>query len=121
MEVRRGLVYSCQTMLDDIEIDVSFYAVVNVDMVHENLKDLKLQVPLDDTTLTMQDAVTRRVQWRQTSIDIDPSAVASMSTTPSHPNTSPASIFPETRLSSSPNREQRRLSPIQKQRRPPLI
>jgi hypothetical protein len=53
MEVRRGLVYPCQTMLDDIEIDVSSYAVVKVDMVHENSKDLKLEVPPDDTMLTM--------------------------------------------------------------------
>jgi hypothetical protein len=28
------------------------------------LKDLKLEVPLDDTTLTMWDAVARRLQWR---------------------------------------------------------
>jgi hypothetical protein len=40
MEVRRGLVYPRQTMLDDIEIDVSSYGVVKVDMVHDNLKDL---------------------------------------------------------------------------------
>jgi hypothetical protein len=32
-----------------------------VDMVHENLKDLKLEVPPEDTTLTMQDIITRRV------------------------------------------------------------
>jgi hypothetical protein len=83
MEVGRGLVYPHQTMLDDIEIDVSSYAVVKVNMVHENLKDLKLEVPLDDTTLTMWDAVTRRVQWRRTSIDVDPSTAASASTTPS--------------------------------------
>jgi hypothetical protein len=38
--------------------------VVKVDMAHENSKDLKMEVPLDDTTLTMQVAVTRRVQWR---------------------------------------------------------
>jgi hypothetical protein len=76
-------VYPHQTMLDDIEIDVSSYAVVKVNMVHENLKDLKLEVPLDDTTLTMWDAVTRRVQWRRTSIDVDPSTAASASTTPS--------------------------------------
>jgi hypothetical protein len=61
MEVWRGLVYPRQTMLYDVEIDVSSYAVVKVDMVHENLKDLKLEVPPDDTTLTMWDAVTRRV------------------------------------------------------------
>jgi hypothetical protein len=57
-------VYPRQTVLDDVEIDVSSYVVVKVDMVHENLKDLKLEVPPDDMTLTMRDAVTRRVQWR---------------------------------------------------------
>jgi hypothetical protein len=61
MEVRRGLVYPCQTMLDDVQIDTSSYVVVKVDMVHDKLKDLKLKVPPDDTTLTMWDAVTRRV------------------------------------------------------------
>jgi hypothetical protein len=30
--------------------------------VHDNLKDLKLEVPPDNTTLNMWDAVTRRVQ-----------------------------------------------------------
>jgi hypothetical protein len=40
-------------MLDDIYNDTSSYAVVKVDMVHDNLKDLKLKVPPDDTTLTM--------------------------------------------------------------------
>jgi hypothetical protein len=50
-------------MLDDVQIDTSSYVVVKVDMMHENSKDLKLEVPPDDTTLTMQDAITRRVQW----------------------------------------------------------
>jgi YbbR domain-containing protein len=112
MEVRRGLVYPHQTMLDDIEINTSSYAVVKVDLVHENSNVLKLEVPPDDTTLTMRDAVTRRVQWRWTSIDVDPSGAASASTTPSQPNTSPASIFPETRMSLSPNLEQLHMSPI---------
>jgi hypothetical protein len=103
MEFGRGLVYPRHTMLDDVEIDVSSYVVVKVNMVHENSKDLKLEVPPDNTMLTMWDAVTRRVQWRQTSIDVDLSAIASASTTPSQPNTSLASIFPETRLSPSPN------------------
>jgi hypothetical protein len=44
MEVGRGLLYPHQTMLDDIQIDTSSYAVVKVDMVHDNLKDLKLEV-----------------------------------------------------------------------------
>jgi hypothetical protein len=61
MEVGRGLVYPCQTMLDDIKINISSYVVVKVDMVNENLIDLKLEVPPDDTMLTMRDAVTRRV------------------------------------------------------------
>jgi hypothetical protein len=85
MEVRRGLVYPHQTMLDDVQIDTSSYVVVKVDMMHDNLKDLKLEMTSDDTTLTMQGAVIRKVQWRRTSIDIDPSAAASASTTPSQP------------------------------------
>jgi hypothetical protein len=121
MEVARGLVYPRPTMIDDVQIDASSYAVVKVDMVHENSKDLKLEVPLDDTTLTMRDAITRRVQWRRTSIDVDPLAAASASITPSQPNTSYAAIFPETRLSPSPNREQLRLSPIREQLRPSPI
>jgi hypothetical protein len=103
LEVGRGLVYPCQTILDDIQIDTSSYVVAEVDMVHDNSIDLKLEVPLDDMTLTMQDAVTRRVQWRWTSIDIDSSVAALVLTTPSQPNTSPASIFPKTRMSPSSN------------------
>jgi hypothetical protein len=61
MEVWRGLVYTRQTMFNDVQINTSSYAVVKVDIVHDNLKDLVLEVPLDDTTLTMWDAVTRRV------------------------------------------------------------
>jgi hypothetical protein len=97
MEVGRGLVYPCQIMLDDVQIDTSSYVVVKVDMVHDNSKDLKLKVSPVDTTLTMLDVVTRRVQWRWTSIDIDPSAVASALTTPSQSNTSPASMSPKAR------------------------
>jgi hypothetical protein len=82
MEVGRGLVYPHQTMLSDIQIDTSSYAMVKVDMVHDNSRDLKLKMPPDDMTLTMQDAITRRVHWRWISIDIDPSVVASASTTP---------------------------------------
>jgi hypothetical protein len=105
IEVWRGLVYPRQTMLDDVQIDTSSYAVVKVDIVHNNSKDLKLKVPPDDTMLTMWDAVTRRVQWRWTSIDIDPSAIALASTTPSQSNTSLALISPESRLSPSQNLE----------------
>jgi hypothetical protein len=80
--------------------------------VHENLKHLKLEVPPHDMMLIMRDTVTRTIQWRWTSIDVDPSVVASASTTANQPNTSPASIFHETRLSPSPNQEQLRPSPI---------
>jgi hypothetical protein len=99
-------------MLDGVHIDASSYAVVKVDMVYENSKYLKLKVPVDDTTLTTHDAVTRRVLRRRTCIDVDPSTAASASTNASKPKTSPALIFPETRLSSSPNQEQLCLSPI---------
>jgi hypothetical protein len=105
MEVARGLVYPYQTMLDGVQIDTSSYAVVKVDMVHDNSKDLKLEVPTDDTTLTMRDVVARRVQWRRTSIVIDLAAAASVST-------SPASMSPEVHLPPSPNPEQLFLSPI---------
>jgi hypothetical protein len=64
MEVGRGLVYPRQTMLDDVQINTSSYVVVKVDMVHDNSKDLKLEVPPDDMTLTIRDAVSIRVQWR---------------------------------------------------------
>jgi hypothetical protein len=73
--------------------------------LHKNSKDLKLEVPPGDTTLTMRDAVTRRVLWRRTSVDVDPSAAALASTTPSQSNTSPTLIFPDTYLSPSPNPE----------------
>ncbi len=76
MEVGRGLVYPCQTMLDDLQIYTSSYAMVKVDMVHENSKDLKLEVPPDDRTMTLWDIVTRRVQWRRTFIDVDPSVIS---------------------------------------------
>jgi hypothetical protein len=92
-------VYPRQTMLDDIQIDTSSYDMVKVDMVHDNSKDLKLEVPPDDTMLTMRDAVTRRVQWRWNSIYIDPSTTASTSTTLSQSNISPASMSLEARLS----------------------
>jgi hypothetical protein len=60
----------------------------------------------------MQDTVTRRVQWRWTSNDVDPSTITSALTTASQPNTSPALIFPKTCPSLSPNQEQLCLSPI---------
>jgi hypothetical protein len=70
-------------------------------------------VPPDDMTLTMRDAVSRRVQWRRTSIDADSLVAASSLTTPSKLNISPTFIFPDTLMSPSPNSEQLcRLSPI---------
>jgi hypothetical protein len=95
-------VYPHQTLLDDVPIDASAYVVVKVDMVPKNVKSMKLEVPPDDTTLTLWDTTTRRVQWRRISIDVDPSAIASASATASQPNTTPASIFPDTHLSLSP-------------------
>jgi hypothetical protein len=41
MKVGRGLVYPHQTMLGDVQIDTSSYAVVKVHMMHDNSKNLK--------------------------------------------------------------------------------
>jgi hypothetical protein len=98
MEVGRGLVYPRETMLDDVQIDTSSYAVLKVGMVHDNSKDLKLDVPPDDTMLTMRDAIARRVQWRWTTIDIDPATTASALT-------SLALMSPEAHLPLSSNLE----------------
>jgi hypothetical protein len=111
MEVKKGLVYPHQTLLDGVQIDASAYVLVKVDMVHENVKNIKLEVPPDNTTLTLQDASTIRVQWRRTFIDVDPSTAASASTTTSQPHTTPGSIFTErqpdqTHLCPSPIRDQ---------------
>jgi hypothetical protein len=53
MEVGKGLVYPHLALLDDFPIDNASYVVVKVDMVHENVKNFKLEVPPDDTTLTL--------------------------------------------------------------------
>jgi hypothetical protein len=74
IEVGKGIIYPRIYTLDDILINSVSFVVVKVDMVHENMKNLNLEVPPDNTTLTLQDAVTRRVQWRRTSIDVDPSS-----------------------------------------------
>jgi hypothetical protein len=68
--------------LDNVPIDNVSFAVVKVDMAHENTKNLNLEVAPDDTALTLRDVVTRRVQWRRTSIDVDPATILA-STTPS--------------------------------------
>jgi hypothetical protein len=117
MEVRKWLVYPHLTLLDDVPIDSASYVVVKVDMVHENAKNLKLEVPLDDTTLPLQDAVTTRVQWRRTAIDVD-LVVTSASTTPSQPHTTHASILFEAQPD-SPIRIQLCPSPPQTQSTPP--
>jgi hypothetical protein len=82
MEVGKGIVYPRMYTLDDVPIDSVSFDVVKVDMVHENVKNLNLEVAPDDTTLSLWDAVTRRVQWRRTSIDVDLAAIL-VSTTPS--------------------------------------
>jgi hypothetical protein len=84
---------------------------------------MKLEVPLDDTTLTLQDAIARRVKCRRTYIDVDPSTAASAWTTASQLHTAPGLIFPKTQpdqthLCSSPIRNQLCLSPPQTGRTP---
>jgi hypothetical protein len=43
MEVGKGIVYPRMYTLDDVPIDNGSFAVVNVDMVHENVKNLNLE------------------------------------------------------------------------------
>jgi hypothetical protein len=94
---REVIIYPRMYTLDDVPIDNVSFVVVKVDMVHENAKNLNLEVAPDDTTLTLQDAVTRRVQWRRTSIDVDPVAILAL-TTPSllHQHTIPSQSQPHT-------------------------
>jgi hypothetical protein len=61
MEVRKGIVYPRLYTLDDVLIDSVSFVVVKVDLVHGNTKNFNLDVPPDDMTLTLWDAVTRRV------------------------------------------------------------
>jgi hypothetical protein len=61
MEVRKGVIYPRMYTLDNTSINSVSFAMVKVDMVHENMKNLNLEVAPDDTTLTLWDAVTRRV------------------------------------------------------------
>jgi hypothetical protein len=82
MEAEKGIVYPRMYTLDDVPIDSVSFVVVKMDMVHENMKNLNLEVAPNDTTLTLRDAVTRRVQWRGISIDVDPTTI-SVLTTPS--------------------------------------
>jgi hypothetical protein len=91
MEVGKELVHPNSTHLDNVPVDNASFAVVKVDMVHENVKNLKLEVPTDDTILTLLDAITRRVQWRRTCIDVDPPA--SVSTTPVQTQSSPLPLL----------------------------
>jgi hypothetical protein len=61
MEVGKGIVYSRMYTLDDVPIDSVSFVVVMVDVVYENVKNSNLEVAPNDTTLTLRDAVTRRV------------------------------------------------------------
>jgi hypothetical protein len=53
MEVGKGIIYPRMYTLDDVPIDSVSFAVVKVDMVHENAKNLNLDVAPNDTTLTL--------------------------------------------------------------------
>jgi hypothetical protein len=60
MEVGKCIIYPRMYMLDDVPIDNVSFAMVKVDMAHENTKNLNLKVPPDDMILTLRDVVTRR-------------------------------------------------------------
>jgi hypothetical protein len=120
-------VYPHQALLDDVQIDSVTYVVVKVDLVHENVKNIKLELPLDDTMLALWDAITRTVYWRRISIDVDPSVAVLASNTASQPHTAPGLIFPEAQADSpirdhwcpSSPRTQSFLPPAPNQTQPP--
>jgi hypothetical protein len=58
MEVGKGIVYPRMYTLNDVSIDSVSFAVVKVDMVHENVKNLNLEVPSDDMTLTLWEPIS---------------------------------------------------------------
>jgi hypothetical protein len=53
MEVGKGIIYPSMYTLDEVLMDNVNSAVVKVDMVHENMNNLNLEVAPDDTTLTL--------------------------------------------------------------------
>jgi hypothetical protein len=65
------------------------YAVVKIDLLHEFAKGIKLDVPPDDMTTILRDAVARRVQWRRAGIYIDPADADSVQTTEPQPQSPP--------------------------------
>jgi hypothetical protein len=132
-EVGKGIIYPRMYTLDDVLIDSVSFDVVKVDMVHKNVKKLNLKVAPDDTTLTLWDAVTRRVRWRRTSIDVDPVAISAVTTpsllqqhtilsqSQSHtiPSLSPRLNTPsQSRLQTTPTMPQLQITPTQSQQQP---
>jgi hypothetical protein len=124
MEVGKGIVYPRMYTLDDIPIDSGSFVVVKVDMVHENVKNLNLEVAPDDTALTLWDAVARRVQWRRTSIVVDLAAIL-VSTTPRQslphtiPSLSPSQNTPShSRPQTTPTMSLPQTTPTQLQQQP---
>jgi hypothetical protein len=103
MKVEKGIVYPRMYTLDDVPINSVSFDVVKMDIVHKNTNNLNLEVAPDDTTLTLWDAVTRRVQWRRTSINVEPATIL-VSTTPSlsQQHTIPSQLQPHTIPSLSP-------------------
>ncbi|PUZ57967.1 hypothetical protein GQ55_5G472400 [Panicum hallii var. hallii] len=79
---------SSRLELDDVQVSADC-AVVKIDLLHEFAKDIKLDVPPDDMTTTLRDAVARRVQWRRAGIDIDPEDADSVRTTEPQPQSPP--------------------------------
>ncbi|XP_025801813.1 uncharacterized protein LOC112881373 [Panicum hallii] len=108
MEVGNGLVYPGMSQLEGVQVRADC-AVVKIDYVHEFAKNIKLEVPPDDMTTTLRDAVARRVQWRRAGIHIDPADADSVPTSQPQPQSAavpptfsePCPQLPDTRESLS--------------------
>ena len=66
MEVAKGTVYpNVTTIYDSVPVGPDF-AVVRIDVVHENSMDVQLEVQPDDLTRTLRDSQYTQLQWRRT-------------------------------------------------------
>ncbi|KAG2561432.1 hypothetical protein PVAP13_8KG213701 [Panicum virgatum] len=70
MEVAKGLVYPQQTILHSVLI-LFGYAVVKVEMVIDDAKDIELVPPPNDEIRTLGEAILQRIQWKRSCIVVN--------------------------------------------------
>ena len=73
IEVGRGMAYLCQegTVQHGAQV-AQGYARVHVDMVHDNLRAVPLEIRPNEEIRTLGDAVYTFIQWPKKDIALDP-------------------------------------------------